>query len=431
MYSMGEIKRFLETFGKMSYDVHNLMLETNALTACLIKSGAMRSTDFDIEKHRCRFEWYSTQHPDTSLGGNVVRDTLLKHIGGVLAFSDAYTIVQIEATCTAGRSHCAHSSRVYAIGGLNMQGKRSIGGGLMQALDTVESLDVRSGDWDPLMPVPAARLRAGSAVANGRLYLLGGLVDNHALADADRLDMLKGVWESGLEPMLTPRAACAGVGAGNAVYVLGGSSDGTALLNTGECYNERKNSWSQVPAMTSARVAFAVTKLGNSLYVLGGLDAKRKLNAFERLDLLTNTWHQLPPLRSPRSDLAAASTRGRVIAIGGSSDDSKGANMMMANVECFVIDTGMWESMPNLPQPVMACAAVVSKGRIYVLGGSDGKRALPAVQLLMPGEKFWRVGPPMKNPRMAVAAGTILMSNWEMCPASPRKSSVHGVRESF
>mmetsp|Transcript_49467 Transcript_49467/g.132366 ORF Transcript_49467/g.132366 Transcript_49467/m.132366 type:complete len:89 (+) Transcript_49467:165-431(+) len=74
--------------------------------------------------------------------------------------------------------------------------------------------------------------------------------------------------------------------------------------------------------------------------------------------------------------------------------------------------------MPPLPQPVAACASVVSKGRIYVLGGSDGRRTLPTAQFLVPGETAWRVGPPMRNARMSVAAGTCLAGTW--APGAPQ-----------
>lgn len=415
--AMHEARQLLEAGAQIMKQheatINNLRIESIALRRCLFKSGALCPTAFDIERHRVRFEWFLERHP-SGLTENAMKQALITHISNVMLFSDSKMVVHMDAVSVAFRSVIAHLSRVYAIGGFDTQGKRLFGGA-MQPMDMVESLDVLSGDWDPMPAIPLARMRSGSAVANGKLYVVGGLVGREAVARADCLSMLTGIWEP-LPPMMAPRGACGAAGLNSAVtgiFVMGGSSDGRQLLNTVECYSELSHCWHHAPPMLERRGAFAAVQLQDVVYVLGGLNAQQKLSAFEGYELGSRSWRQLAPLRFPRAELAAVAHRGRVIAIGGYSDSSTAP---LDSVECYEVERGTWEAMPALSQPVAACAAAVSKGRIYVLGGFNGHRTLPGVQLLLPGESFWRGGPPMRAARMSLAAGTSLGGSWALGP---------------
>lgn len=397
--------------------IKEMRMEINALKRCLLKKDIVQSTDFDIERHRARFEWYMERNPTKSDANNMIMDALLKHIAGVLIHSDGYTVGRLDCVSEGFHAVTTHISRVYVVGGLDMQSKRPLGG-QMQAMNSVESLDILSGDWQPLTPTPTSRMRVGSAVSNGKLYIVGGLSSETSLAcsDTDCLDMMKGSWMTGVAKMSMPRAACAAAGVNSRVYAIGGSSDGRRLLSSAECYAENTNSWVQIAPMSCPRGAFAAVSLHGYIYTLGGLNAQQTLSCAERFDPQSNVWEQLPSMWSPRAELAACAVAGRVFAIGGFND--KG--FLLGTVEAYEPRICCWESMPALPQPVAACAAVVSKGHIYVLGGSDGRRTLPAVQHLVLGESYWRVGPPMRSPRMSVAAGTCLMGNWQGCDVSSR-----------
>lgn len=163
--------------------------------------------------------------------------------------------------------------------------------------------------------------------------------------------------------MPTRRAGCGAAIAEGRLYVLGGHWGGQAMA-TAECFSPSDSSWEQLSRMCARRSHCAAVTLAGSLWVAGGLDSvgvfqptqvggggeafhdeQTTHNTVEMYDLVTgcwNPWHQ--PMPSQVWGCAAVSCRGRLHIFGGYDGHQ-------TKDEAAELDprTGQWEVLPPLP----------------------------------------------------------------------------------
>mmetsp|Transcript_28158 Transcript_28158/g.77741 ORF Transcript_28158/g.77741 Transcript_28158/m.77741 type:complete len:412 (-) Transcript_28158:42-1277(-) len=139
------------------------------------------------------------------------------------------------------------------------------------------------------------------------------------------------------------------------------------------------------------------------IYIIGGAAANQALDVVERFDPEGSKWTTLAPMPTPRSDLAAAAVGGKLYAIGGYDGRTLSA------VELFDPRTNAWE--PLAPMPTSRSdfvAAADEHGRVYRLGGLDEYyEALDTVERFDPNTNSWEVLAPMRSPRWSFAVATV------------------------
>lgn len=114
-------------------------------------------------------------------------------------------------------------------------------------------------------------------------------------------------------------------------------------------------------------------------------------------------WESLPPLPTPRSEVAAASDDDRIIVAGGF--DAGGGSV--ATVEIFDLATGTWSTGPDLPVPLNHPMAAAFDDTVVVLGGylGPGLRTPTDRVFALRGDR-WEELAPMPEPRGAGGAAT-------------------------
>ncbi len=197
---------------------------------------------------------------------------------------------------------------------------------LLPALMISSSIAVQaqpSSAWSSLITMPTARGEFGTAVVNGKIYVIGGVNQNN-------------------QP-----------------------------LNTVEEYNPITNQWTSKTAMPTARSGFAISVYDNRIYVIGGSVGNGFVGNNEVYDPVANTWTTKASMHTPRADLAASLVNGRMYLIGGK---------MYSNQAPFYIETSLnevydplkdeWSTKSAIPSPVEGYASAVLGNRIYIIGGS-------------------------------------------------------------
>lgn len=98
------------------------------------------------------------------------------------------------------------------------------------------------------------------------------------------------------------------------------------------------------------------------------------------------SWQEVAPLGTPRTDAAHAVLDGRLVVVGG-----RGAGgARLASVEAFDPATGTWSALAPMPSGRIAAAAFVHEGQLYVVGGSDAEGAADEVFIYNPATGTWR-----------------------------------------
>ena len=153
-----------------------------------------------------------------------------------------------------------------------------------------------------LAPMPDARAAAAAAIAQGRLYVLGGVDGRGGLARvAFALDLRTGRWAR--IPAPSRREHLAATAVGDTVYALGGRSAGIDTnTNRFESYDARARRW---------------TRLNGRIVSVGGERPQGTIASVYAYELRTKSWRRLPDLPTPRHGLGVVAAGGRVYVVAG------------------------------------------------------------------------------------------------------------------
>jgi len=155
--------------------------------------------------------------------------------------------------------------------------------------------------------------------------------------------------------------------------------------------------WNKQPDSPQPRIAAAGVSLDDTSFAaIGGIDGT--VQSTGSVSVFTDSdsgigWSspnasQFKDMPTPRHNLSAAvSQDGFLYAIGGQSSQQK--NTALTTVEEFVLSTNVWSTKKAMPTARHSLsAAMLSDGRIYVVGGSDGSHALNVMESLEHWSKY-------------------------------------------
>ncbi|WP_064080035.1 serine/threonine-protein kinase [Rhodococcus opacus] len=338
----------------------------------------------------------------------------------VLSTVEAYDVVagtwsQLPALRTPrhGMAVGAVGDTVYAVGG-GIKPTHAESTAVSEALQLAPRKTQWAPAWRPLKDAPIARQQTATAVADGTIWVLGGLdnagstpkvegndpaIDtwkagpdlpvplNHAMAveyggelvilggwvpkgpnltgtTSDRVLALRnGKWVD-LAPMNEPRAAGAAAVVGDRIVVAGGQADGE-LVATTEVFDGTK--WTTVSDIPTPREHLAAVSDGTYFYAIGGRDLASDQNtaAVERYAPAADTWTTLPAMPTPRGGLGAAFIDGRIVAVGGEQPTK-----VLSTVEAYDVASGTWSPLPPMPTGAHGMSVATVGHTVYAIGGA-------------------------------------------------------------
>ena len=111
-------------------------------------------------------------------------------------------------------------------------------------------------------------------------------------------------------------------------------------------------------------------------------------------------------MTTPRRLPAAAALAGKIIIVGGWD-----GTRALSSCEVYSTESGTWEAIPPMSQARQGAAAVAAASRVYVLGGWDGvsNARSSSVEILGGGRRTggvweWRAGPALSCGRFGLSA---------------------------
>ena len=116
---------------------------------------------------------------------------------------------------------------------------------------------------------------------------------------------------------------------------------------------------------------------------------------------LEGVWSRLAPVPTPRSEVAAATMRGKIYVFGGFGPGAT------ANEEYGPL-ADSWRSRAPIPQGMNHAAAVAFQGKIYLIGGFDGRfRPVDTVWTYNPETDSWTQKADLPTPRGGLGAAEV------------------------
>jgi N-acetylneuraminic acid mutarotase len=243
--------------------------------------------------------------------------------------------------------------RIWVLGGYGPDGA---------TLATVEVYDTATDTWARGPDLPVAVNHAMAATLDRVLYVAGGNDGNRPSTQLARLDGDR--WRS-LAPLPQGRSAGGLVALDGRLYLVGGVVEGGLAADT-QVYDPAADRWSSAPGLPTPREHLGAAASGGRVYVVGGRvgGVGNNLAAAEVFDPGGGRWASVAELPTPRGGLAATATAGgQVVAVGGE------AAATFSEAEAFDPDSGRWRSLPPLPTPRHGLGVVAVGDVVYVLAG--------------------------------------------------------------
>lgn len=287
--------------------------------------------------------------------------------------------------------------------------------------------DFNQINWNNVKPSPLGRTESSGIVANNKLYVFGGYIDNTytPTKQSHAYDPGTNTWQRRAD--LPTAISHAGIAvAGNNIYLAGGypgkePQGQTFATNEVWRYNTIQNKWFAMPSLPAARGSGELSVLNGKLHFFGGVNANRiDQGTHWVLPLNGGQWTNLAPLPNPRSHMADAVVGGKLYAIGGQvGPEHEGAQ---AAVNVYHPATNTWKSAKSLPQALshVSASTFVMDGKIIVAGGmlADGTD-ISEVKAYDPLADSWSVLSPIPGPRSSGVAGRIGNNIYFATGASP------------
>jgi len=203
--------------------------------------------------------------------------------------------------------------------------------------------------WETMAEMPTARSGLGVAVVDGKIYAIGGYLDQINFS---------------------------------------------GHLGTNEMYDPATDIWATKESMPTARDRFGIAVCQNKIYVIGGETDEGYTGANEVYDPLTDTWETRTPMPTVRADLSANVVDDKIYLIGGTEIYGYGAWPRAINVtEVYDPQTDSWTTKTPIPTAVGGYASAVVDNQIYVIGSIGwGEPSSGINQIYSPETDTWALG---------------------------------------
>ena len=214
-------------------------------------------------------------------------------------------------------------------------------------------------------------------------------------------------------PLARPRAGLAAAtcdapapGSGQWVYAIGGY-DGTNPVNTVEAYDTAQKTWSILPSMPTPRVYLGAASSAGRLHALGGWGATSgPVAAHDVYEPATNAWSsQVAPLPTPRGAFGTVTGPDGLIYVIGGQDPN---NPFLATVDAYdpAADTWITKAPMNTPRRLVGAVATPD-GLIYAIGGGGAQGALDSVEIFNIATNAWTLSPHPLPAATCLLAGAV------------------------
>ena len=245
--------------------------------------------------------------------------------------------------------------------------------------------------WTYQSPMPYNRLEAGVVEVGGKVYFIGGFVNNAASAKVDVFDPQSNTWTS-KSNMPTARSSFSTEVVGGKIYVMGGSQGNPVVLNTTytnvlEVYDPVLDTWTTKTPSSVVRGLTASAAVYGKIYLIGGLNATSVgLNKVEEYNIASNTWTTKTNIPTAVHAPGATAYGGKIYVFDGGYEV---ATYNKVQVYDPALDT--WSYKSSAPTSRDNVVAVNFNNKIYVIGGYiDVNTGISTVESYDPVNDSWK-----------------------------------------
>ena len=299
-----------------------------------------------------------------------------------------------------------------------------------------------ANEWRVISELPTQRAKFATAVVEGKIYLIGGTLFEHArgverpefgpgirrgpfgMSLVEVYDPQTNTWQR-LADMPTVRSSAKAAVVDGKIYVLAGQVGkdnqhvNLKVLKVVERYDPETDTWVRKQDMSRRRAAFGIGVVAGKIYAIGGnVDPRDKkpedpgrVDLVEVYDPVSDTWAKRADMPTRLEGVKAAVIRETLYAIGGSGwpPDGQGGPAL-ATIEAYHPKTNQRRKKPDMPNLRWLFSTVVVDEKIYLIGGTDlqsGDRGPAPVEVYDPATERCHLLPGMPTIRQPFAVATV------------------------
>lgn len=231
--------------------------------------------------------------------------------------------------------------------------------------------DAAADRWTTAAALPRGGNHVGVAVLDGRLFAVGGFVEQNRRPHDECFvyDIGAGRWER-IAPLPAACGSVACVAINGLVHGIGGAIGDTfptkKSVDWHLAYDPRADRWARRAPLPTGRDHVGALAVDKLIHVIGGrVDSfLTNSNLHHVYDPAADRWTPRSPLPTARSGHVSTHYRGRIFVMGG-----EGWNRVYGQNEAYHPQKDAWEQYAPMPTPRHGLGAVAIGDAIYVAGG--------------------------------------------------------------
>lgn len=209
---------------------------------------------------------------------------------------------------------------------------------------------------------------SGSAVIDGKIYIVGGWndINSMGIASTEIYDPETDS-RSSRANMRFQRGGLTVESVNNKLYAIGGAINWTTndVCNIVEEYDLGKNSWSIKNEMPGKRGWHSSCVLNDKIYIIGGLDINTFVTSNLVYDPKTDIWDSIAPLNHQRQQASCCVHDNKIYVFGGFN----GNLSWEARTEVYDPSADTWSVTSLIPGAFSSHHAFMYGNKIYIIGG--------------------------------------------------------------
>lgn len=239
-------------------------------------------------------------------------------------------------------------------------------------LATVEVYNPTTDSWAPRAAMPTARKNSAAAVVNGIIYVFGGtrIAAGGMIKTTEAYDPATDTWTT-KKDMPTARGGLAAVPVNGKIYVIGGYGVNNANVATVEVYDPVTDTWEDKAPLPIASNNFGFADFNGKIYVFGGITTQVVVSNTHEYDPVTDRWTTKTAMPIARFSPSATVRDGKIYVLGGHLNVPD-SYPVTGRVDLYDPVTDTWEAGVKMPTARGDLASATVKGKIYAIGGNTG-----------------------------------------------------------
>ncbi len=267
-------------------------------------------------------------------------------------------------------------------------------------VQSVEMYEPHKDKWFPLPDIPENVSGYSVCALENNVYVSGGIVNTQAIASVWRFDSLQRTWDRAAD-MLTPRARHASTAWQGRLYLLGGVVQPGEEIENIECYDPGSDAWTVVGHCPMPRLQSHAVPYGDMVVEIGGTQGGVKVKTMECYRCIDNCF-----VSGEQYVLQDPIQFSKIVVLSGIFyiiwEDSKKLISLNPEIRTF-------RRLADMKHSHVHSGATVLGGKIYVAGGLVDGKPSRMVECYDPALDTWTTMKSMRQARAFHGCVTIQM----------------------